>query len=170
MDKNARAYIDAETGQVYDLVAVPRAERTYTPGGWIMAMQHGLAALATDHTLTDGDMRVINALLGRLDWDNYIHLEVSELATDLGRSREAVSRSISRLIKRGVLHRGPRVGRAFTYRLDPAYGYKGQAKNRAALAAELDRKGWSVIDGGNDRQDAADGASGAVPGQDAFDL
>lgn len=147
-----RDLVDADTGEVFDLVAVPRAQRVQSNpgGGWLMAMQQGLGALATDPTLTDGDLRVLTLLLSRLDWQNFLHLEVSGLARDLDRSREAVSRSVSRLVARGVLHRGPRVGRAYTYRLDPAYGYKGRPEGRAALAAEIEKRGWEVVNGGSD--------------------
>lgn len=67
----------------------------------------------------DGDYKVFVKLLGRLDFENYLHLDVKALAEEMGRSREAVSRAIKRFIDRGILHRGPRVGRSYTYRLDP---------------------------------------------------
>ena len=140
-------YVDAQTGELFDLVAVPRDDRrAQTSGGWFMAMQDALSR-AAEMEWPEGDYKVLVALLGRLDWDNFIHLNVSDLADNLHRSRESVSRSISRLVNAGALHRGPRVGRAYTYRLDPRLGWKGTPKGRSAALAEAERRGMALVRG-----------------------
>lgn len=74
----------------------------------------------------EGDYRVLVKLMGRLDWENYLHIDVSELAQEMGRSRETVSRAIKRFIGRGILHRDPCVGRGYTCQLDPGTAWRGK--------------------------------------------
>jgi len=125
-----------------------------------MAMQQPLARLARAR-MPAGDYQVLFALLGRLDWDNYIHLDLTELASELNRHRTGVSRAVSRLVAAGVLHRGPRVGQNHTYRLDPNLGWKGRPAGRRQLQAELDRRGWRVHDGDDQ---AGDDRTPTIPG------
>lgn len=111
-----------------------------------MAMQAGLQRLAApDSGLRMGDYQVLMALMARLDWENFIHIDLSELAENLGRDRSGVSHCVSRLAKLGVLIRGPRVGRSYTYRLDPNLGWKGTPRGRAALSAQLAERGWGGL-------------------------
>ena len=137
-------YADMRTGIVYDLVAVPR-ER-HSGGRFAMVMQDALARVAREDW-PDIDYRVLVMLFSRLDWENYLHLDLTELAKEMNRGRVTVSRSISRLVAAGVLHRGPRVGRSWTYRLDPNLGWKGKPDSRRRVQAELDKRGWTVVDG-----------------------
>ncbi|MBM7052310.1 helix-turn-helix domain-containing protein [Rothia sp. ZJ1223] len=53
-------------------------------------------------------------------------MNTTEIAEEMHRSRESVSRAISRFVERGVLLRGPRVGRSYTYRLDPSTAWRGK--------------------------------------------
>lgn len=142
-----RTLADPDTGEVFDLVAVPRRAK-YNGGPWIMVMQNAADRLADNPDLTDGDVRIFLKLLGRLDWENYLVINVTQLATELGRSRPKVSNAIKRLTDAGALVAGPRSGRLTTYRLSPDVGWKGTHKGRSALQGEMDRRGWSVHSGG----------------------
>ncbi len=83
-------------------------------------------------------------LCSKLDWQNWLFLEVTGLAKELTRSRGETSRSLSRLLQRGVIHRGPKVARSWTYQLDPDFGYKSRPADRAALKRRL-----SLVEGGS---------------------
>ena len=142
------AYADTETGQVYDLVAVPRSEsKHWNRGGFFMGMLAAFDDIANQQW-PDGDYRVFIKLMGRLDFENYLHLDVSELAREMGRSRETVSRAIARLIDRGILHRGPRVGRSFTYRLDPNTAWRGKPDSRDRIERQIAKRNWTIHPGG----------------------
>lgn len=97
----------------------------------------------------DGDYKIFIKLLGRLDFENYLHLDVKELADEMGRSRETVSRAVSRFVERGILHRGPRVGRSYTYRLDPSTAWRGKSDARERVEREIRERNWKVIQGGS---------------------
>lgn len=142
-----RGYADTKTGEVYDLVAVPRSQsRSYNTGGFFMGVLVAFDKLA-DERWPAGDYQVFVKLLGRLDWENFIHINVKELAEEMGRSRQKTSAAISRLEKAGVLHRGPRVGRSYTWRMNPDMAWRGKPDARRRMQRELDSRGWEVVDG-----------------------
>jgi len=150
MTSRPKTYVDADTGEAYDLVAVPRSQsRHWNTGGFFMGMIQAFDDIA-NADWPEGDYRVFIKLMGRLDWENYLHLDVSELAKEMGRDRTGVSRAISRFVKRGILHRGPRVGRSYTYRLDPSTAWRGKADARSRIQREIDERQWTVHEGGKD--------------------
>ena len=141
-------YVEAETGEAFDLVAVPRSQsRHFNSGGFFMGMLAAFDDIA-NQDWPEGDYRVFVKLLGRLDWENYLHLDISELAAEMGRSRETVSRAVARFVERGILHRGPRVGRSYTYRLDPSTAFRGKPDARRRVEREIRDRQWTVHEGG----------------------
>lgn len=140
--------VDADTGEEVDVVLVPRSQtRHWNRGGFCMAMLDAFDEIA-DENWPAGDYQVFVKLVGRLKWENDLLLNVSDLAKEMGRSRESVSRAISRFVKRGILHRGPRVGAAYSYRLDPSMAWRGKAEARARVEREIRDRQWTVHDGG----------------------
>lgn len=155
MDVTPRTYIDSSTGEAFDLVALPRSQaRSYHSGRFFMGMLQAFSDIADSQDLTDMDRTVLMKLMGRLDWENFIHINVTDLAKELGRSRESVSRSISRLCKAQVLYRGPRVSNSSTFRLSPKTGWRGPSDSRRRVQRELDERGWQVITGDDEGQQA----------------
>jgi hypothetical protein len=146
-NEQKRFYVDSETGEAYDLVAVPRSQsKSWNRGGFFMGMLAAFDDIA-NADWPDGDYKIFIKLLGRLDFENYLHLDVKELADEMGRSRETVSRAVSRFVERGILHRGPRVGRSYTYRLDPSTAWRGKSEARDRLEREIRERNWTVIEG-----------------------
>ena len=135
-----RTYIDSLSGEMFDLVAVPRHSH-HIGGAFVMLTQAAVLDVAKRTDLTDGDRTVLLALLGRLNWENWLMIDVQELATEIGRTRQKTSPAISRLVDAGVLHRGPKAGRSWTYRLDPELGWKGHPSARPKAIAEA-RARW----------------------------
>jgi hypothetical protein len=135
-----RTYIDSRTGEMFDLVAVPRSSQ-HIGGAFVMLTQIAVLDVAKRTDLTDGDLRVLLALLGRLNWENWLMLDLTELSSEIGRERANTSRAIRRLVDAGVLHRGPKAGRSWTYRLDPELGWKGHPSARPKAIAEA-RARW----------------------------
>lgn len=136
-----RTYIDSQTGEMFDLVAVPRSTSNHIGGAFVMLTQAAVLDVAKRTDLTDGDLRLLLALLGRLNWENWLMLDITELATEIGRGRDKTSKGIKRLVDAGVLHRGPKAGRSWTYRLDPELGWKGHPAARPKAIAEA-RARW----------------------------
>lgn len=165
-----KTFADTETGEVYDLVAVERSTRTYVAGGWFKGMSNALEKIADSEDLTDGDTRVLMKLFARLDWENYLHINVSELAREMGRDRSGVSHSIKRLEAEGIIFRGPKVGRAFTFRLNPNVALKTTDGDKGArrVQREIEKRNWSVVAGGQTEGEPApvETASDAQPDVD----
>lgn len=91
--------------------------------------QNASELLATDEHLTGNDYRVLFLLFSFLDMKNYISINHTHLSEKLNMQKSHVSRSISTLIYRGIIIKGPRVGKGFTYILNSKYGYKGHLKD-----------------------------------------
>ena len=94
-----------------------------------MTFQDGLVRLATDKSITGEQWRVLAFLMGRLDFENYIHLPQQTVCDALEMKAPNVSRAIAELVKKGVLTRGPKVGRVNTLRLSPGLGWKGRVRS-----------------------------------------
>ena len=107
--------------------------------GWIAMAQNALDMLATSNLRGD-DLRVLLALLGRLDFENLIQLEQADIAERLGMQRPHVNRSIKRLVTLGALLESPKIGRSRTYKLNPVYGLEGE-RQRASEGPTDRREG-----------------------------
>jgi DNA-binding MarR family transcriptional regulator len=97
--------------------------------GFVMTFQDGLIKLARDKSLTQHQWRVLAYLMGRLDFENYIHLPQVEVATALEMAAPHVSAAIRELLQKGILIRGPKVGRVATLRLSDNLGWKGRVRS-----------------------------------------
>ena len=143
---NYIANIVDENGEIEQWAMVP-LQKKYITGGFFMAMQEGfiwLATLGIDGRTKD----VLLYIMGKLDFENYINLSQKEIAQALKMQKQNVSRAMKELEKYGIIHKGPKVGLSWTYRLDPNFGYKGRAKNIRKLQNAIDKakeKGLEVI-------------------------
>lgn len=94
-----------------------------------MAFQEAFLEMAKDREMTGEVVRVLHYFFGKLDFENYVHLAQSEIAEALGLQKTHVSRAVRILCDKGIILKGPKVGRSITYRLNSHYGWKGKAKN-----------------------------------------
>ena len=66
--------------------------------------------------------------------------------------RSNFNRAVKRLVERGVIEKGPKIGRMVSLRLNPEYGWKGSAKNHVAcLDQERKEANGEGRDQGRDR-------------------
>lgn len=140
--------VDADTGEVLDGAVLgmfyPKRQNGFT-GGWVAMAQGAMMELARSD-LGAQDMRVLFAVLAKLDFENYLLLSIADLAGEIGMQRPNVSASITKLEKLGVLSRGPKAGRSSTFRLNPHFGWKGSATNhQKALRDRMKASGLSVV-------------------------
>ena len=131
--------IDQQTGEVIEgfvAYVVPKRKNGFQKG-WMAMAQEAMMMLAQSN-LTGNDMKVMWAMLARLDYENLIQVNQAEVAEQVGMNRHNVNRSIKKLIELGVVLEGVRIGISLSYRLNPNFGWKGSAKgHREALHEHL---------------------------------
>lgn len=167
--QHSPGYANIETGEVVDFVPVPRYQsHVYHSGGFFMGYQEALARVIDSPDLTDGELRVLFKLLTRLEYNSVVLVNVSELAREMSRDRSGVSRSLKALVDRGVLLRGPKMGRTSSYMLNPELAFVGSAPDRARAQRIYDRRlerGWEVVEGDSGAaQDGSVSGDQALPG------
>lgn len=99
--------------------------------------------------LTGNDYNVLMMMLSRLDYENLLVVNQSELAKKLGIERSHFSRSLKRLIDEGIILKGPKIGVSRSFRLNPTYGWKGSASNHKKAV----KQHFEVIRGGKKGED-----------------
>jgi len=77
--------------------------------------------------------------MGKLDFENYICLTQKSVAEALRMRKPNVSRAFKKLVEKGIIHEGPKIGKTKTYRLDPSFGYKGRSKNYEKLKKAIQK-------------------------------
>ena len=138
--------LDENTGELINVpiyLNSPQKRPTIYGDRWFQMAQDPLLALARDRELWGLTTTVLLYLCGRLDFENYVHVPQQEIADYLGTSRPEVTKAITKLIEKGVLIRGPKLGRSSSYRLNPAYGWKGENKKARDFQMELIKGGKS---------------------------
>lgn len=136
--------VDNKTGEVRDgvLVLVPRKKPNF--GGFVMVWQaEALERLAMDKDFTLSTHRVLWGIISRLDYENYIQLDQTKMAGELGLAREVVNRQLKLLVEKGVLQKGPHR----TFRLCDRIGWRGKTTNLVKERAKRPG-GLVVINGG----------------------
>ena len=96
--------IDQQTGEVIEgfvAYVVPKRKNGFQKG-WMAMAQEAMMMLAQSN-LTGNDMKVMWAMLARLDYENLIQVNQAEVAEQVGMNRHNVNRSIKKLIELGVV-------------------------------------------------------------------
>ena len=158
--------LDIETGELLEgcLVYVPHRPKFHS--GWFMMFQDMLIEIAKDRRITGEVYRALFYVLGQMDFENRVHATQGDAAAALGLQKTHVSRAFKTLCDKGILLKGPRDGRAATYRLNSDYDWKGKVKN---FQAERQRR-LTLVKGGKadaaaEAAEARDGgAAGEEPG------
>ena len=97
--------------------------------GWVMNNQEALEIIAKDKEITGRIHRILWFLIARLDFENWIQISQKEICEELSMRKEDVSSGIKLLEKKRILLRGPKVGRSYSFRINPDFGWKGDVKN-----------------------------------------
>ena len=121
--------IDHQTGEVVEgfvAYVVPKRKNGFQKG-WMAMAQEAMMMLAQSN-LTGNDMKVMWAMLARLDYENLIQVNQVEVAEQVGMNRHHVNRSIKKLIELGVVLEGVKIGISRSYRLNPNFAGKAQPK------------------------------------------
>lgn len=158
MLKTVRRVIDSETqthdprtGEVEDgkLMWVPHRTRSQFGDNWFQMAQETLRMInAHRNELGLEGIVVFNALMARLDFENFIQVSQRDISRELDMQPSNVSRAMKRLDALGFIRRGPKVGRSHTLQLHPSLAWKGKAKSHMTATSHAKRDGWKVIQGG----------------------
>lgn len=124
-------WANATTGEVVEGIPVYIGAKVKWSEGWFMGIQEAFSALAKDKDFTGEAYRVLNFMFSRLGFENYIALTQAEIATELAMQKQNVSRAIQLLGQKGIIKKGPKLGRSYAYKLNSSYGWKGRVKNLA---------------------------------------
>lgn len=148
--------VDIDTGEIVEEmpIVVARKHRNAFVGGWVTVSQDVLLLLANRERfdLTEYDLRVLLALMGKLDLENYVQINQSQLAKEIGILQPNISRSIKKLLEIEVIKRGPKVGNTWSYRLNPEFAYKGKVKDHRKVIKEwqkMPQKAQTEVDNGS---------------------
>ena len=124
-----RAY-DKNTGKIIEGVPVLcGAKRNPYSKGWVMNSQEALELIAQDKEITGRIHRVLWLLVAHLDFENWIQLSQREICKKLDMKKQDVSSAVKVLERKEIIIRGPKVGRSYSFRLNPMLGWKGDVKN-----------------------------------------
>ena len=121
--------IDHQTGEVVEgfvAYVVPKRKNGFQKG-WMAMAQEAMMMLAQSN-LTGNDMKVMWAMLARLDYENLIQVNQAEVAEQVGMNRHNVNRSIKKLIELGVVLEGVKLVLAALTDLTPTSVGKAQPK------------------------------------------
>lgn len=134
--------VDERTGEV-GLVPVYVGKRLPWAERYLLMFQDRATALGCDRQMTGERLRVYLVVLGHCDWDNWLYLSHRDLAAEMGLRVTQVSRALRYLVRRGIILRGPRIGRQNSYRLNSHYAYKGKVlhlKRRRVVETKAPRR------------------------------
>ena len=132
---------DSRTGELLDGVIVYCGVKSNPyGGGWIMNSQDALKIISKDPDLTKYALRVFLRMCADLDFENWIHISQKGIAEELNLKTSNVSAAIKQLTQKGILLRGEKLGRSFSYRLNPDYGWKGKVKNLNQYRKEIEER------------------------------
>ena len=143
MDKERRGLIDpsrtfdTQTGEVEEgaLMWVPRRNLSAFGRGWFQMAQDTLKRLNAERkTLGLEGIVVFNALMARLDFENFIQVSQAEIAAELDMKRPNVNRAVKRLTDLGFIKQGPKVGKSYTYQLHPELAWEGKGSTTSKRA------------------------------------
>lgn len=122
--------IDMDTGEIIDDLLFASPIKRRLEGDFIMSLQEGFLRLGRDADISGQDYRVLMIYLGNLDFENFLQISQSYIATDLKLPKQRVYESTKRLVEKGILIKGLKVGKHQTYRLNAFYGWKGKADKK----------------------------------------
>lgn len=148
--------VDLSTGEILEgaaLAVIYPKRRNGFQSGWVAMSQHPMLELASANIGAEAS-RVLFLVMARLDFENWINLNQSAAAREIGLKQPNFARGMKKLVELGVILPGPTVGRNGTFRLNPTFGWKGSAKgHNEALAERMKARGLSVVESDQQMRD-----------------
>ena len=119
--------IDLDSGEIFEEgVPVWVKAKIKWHEGFFMTFQDAVLQVSQDREITGEMLRVWLNLLGRMSFENWVAVPQKEISDSLGIDRTRVSRSIKALMEKGLILKGPKMGRTSAYKLNSKYAWKGK--------------------------------------------
>ena len=131
-----------ENDEVKAFITRPRKNKLGV--NWVAFYQTALEWLATQN-LPNEQYRVLMYLMSKLDFENFLRITQTQVATALNMKQPAVSRAIKGLLEKDILITGPHVGTAKTYRLNPRMAYKGKDPKQTIIEYDAYKKAHARV-------------------------
>jgi hypothetical protein len=157
------ATISTDNGEAVDGIFVYCPKKHLSPftSKGFTVMSNDAAMMLACADLDGVDLKVLWLLIAKLEMDNSILINQTELATQMGLKRQHFNRSINKLANQEIIIEGAKLGRLKSYRLNSHYGWRGSAENHAKalesdpiptpLSDRMKQSGIkAVIDGGKE--------------------
>ena len=124
--------IDLDTGEVFEHgVPVWINAKVRWREDWFMGFQQAFIRVSEDKDMNFDMTRVWLNLLGRISFENWVAVPQTELAKSLGMRASNVSRAVKKLLSKGLILQGPKMGRTSAFKLNSHYAWKGKVSNLA---------------------------------------
>ena len=120
---------DGETG---DITGCFPLKNKHLGNGWVALYQDAITQIAKER-LTGEQSSVFLYILGKTDFDNYLTVNQTKMAEELGIHRVNVAKALKTLRERSIIVEGPRVGLNKTYRLNPYVAHKGTKRDQTII-------------------------------------
>ena len=133
-----KGYVDKYTGEEFGFPVIVGRKRSPYGKGWVMNSQEALEIVAKDKDIKGETYRVLFFICARLDFENWVQISITEIAKELGMHQPDVSKAMKVLETKEIILRGPRVGRSYSFMLNPEFGWKGKVKNLDEYRKERD--------------------------------
>ena len=135
-----QGYVDKYTGEEHGFPVIVGRKRNPYIKGWVMNSQEAMLSLAKDKDIKGETHRVLWFIGGILDFENWGTISITEIAQELGLKQQSASRAIKVLEQKGIIIRGPKLGRSFAFRLNPEFGWKGKVKHLDDYRQEIEEE------------------------------
>jgi hypothetical protein len=128
---------NTDTGEVHCMKVVKASERYVFGWDWICQSQPALLWLV-DQKLTGSDLNVLLTIFARLDSGNAVTINQKEIAAVVGIKPPAVSKSLRKLIDKGVILQRSKEGSGrFVLSVNPTINWKGQISAHRGACSRL---------------------------------
>ncbi len=118
--------VNCTTGEVMEGVNLFIPTRQKLKEDFMLLDLKAMEKLAMDKDIKGEDWRVLAVLMGRLEYENWLYITQKGLAEILGMKQPTVARVIKKLIDKGIILKGKRLGNVNGYRLNAYYGWRGR--------------------------------------------
>lgn len=129
--------IDLDTGELLGeyVTVAPRKKRLHQcEATWMKWFLRSFGVLKMFKRISD--VRVLCAMLEKIDYENNIVVNQALIAQDLDMHRSQVSASIKRLMEVGIFTKNIKHGVHISYKLNPNYGWMGSEEARLKAVRE----------------------------------
>jgi DNA-binding transcriptional ArsR family regulator len=130
--------IDLDTGEIFEEgIPVWVNAKVRWREDWFMGFQQAFIKVSEDRDMNLDMTRVWLNLLGRISFENWITVPQKEMALALGMKPSNLSRAIRKLVEKGLIIKGPKMGRTSAYKLNSKYAWKGKVTNLSKDRCEV---------------------------------